>query len=794
MRKSLKIIDSITRIEKDISNRLVEYKNITDCLKALYQIIYVVSKIRGFKTIIKFFPSEVEVFETVICFLIKLSPDDNENWFLIFTLIMWTSILGLIPFDIETIDTNKIIITELNKYYQRVLNMTGNIRDVCAYAASKFLTRSDMIKKGLLNEFIEWGVKTIQDPLKNTNLFFIFGILAVLCEIFKNGSRGDLLKYTNFVAKSVLEFTFPTYLANSGIARNYRSKLAQRIGLVALKPRFQDWKYKIQVKTLFNQLPTEKKTIDEVHSSNTAEEEIDYDIDFSLVELVIDHLLGYLMDKEYIVRWSCAKGIGRICERLSKEMVDDIYANLFKFFDEGDNEYSWQGCCLCIAELCKRGMILPDKLTILVTYIEKALIYEVNKGTFCSGSIVRDSACYVVWALARAYTTDIMKPHVPKLASSLILTILFDKDVNCRRAASAAFQEHVGRQGYFPHGIEIITEADYFTLGNKNYCYLNIATFIAQYVDYSKKIIDYLAYNRVQHVEIAIRQVGAETLGLLVPFQPDYIISDIITNLLKQFLSNNINVRHGSIIGLGYILVGLRGKWDFEQKARKIRKKVLEGMSVTETKVLEDSEYRKEFNKTYENIKYVNNLSMLSKDLSSKLLSVVKDLDGANLYRGKGTEIMRSAINTYLRLLFESELEITEELFIYYLDILIDNLKHPNPDLQIGACEAIKVLNENYKKLLENKGLIEKIKHKLDNIIKQSIVSENIYETRGYTMAIPLFNIINLRESYKDALESLLTNSKMKNTNNNDYETRKNAVKSICIFASKLFREDVSYI
>ena len=52
------------------------------------------------------------------------------------------------------------------------------------------------------------------------------------------------------------------------------------------------------------------------------------------------------------------------------------------------------------------------------------------------------------------------------LSSSLLVVACYDREVNCRRAASAAFQEAVGRLGNFPHGMEIITVADYFAVGN----------------------------------------------------------------------------------------------------------------------------------------------------------------------------------------------------------------------------------------------------------------------------------------------------------------------------------------
>jgi len=44
--------------------------------------------------------------------------------------------------------------------------------------------------------------------------------------------------------------------------------------------------------------------------------------------LVIDNLLIGLTNKDTIVRWSAAKGIGRICSRLELEQADDIFTAL----------------------------------------------------------------------------------------------------------------------------------------------------------------------------------------------------------------------------------------------------------------------------------------------------------------------------------------------------------------------------------------------------------------------------------------------------------------------------------
>jgi hypothetical protein len=139
---------------------------------------------------------------------------------------------------------------------------------------------------------------------------------------------------------------------------------------------------------------------------------------------------------------------------------------------EGDS--AWHGGCLALAELARRGLLLPARLPLAIpcvlqvswwgasllclsdapclsihlpcctlrpaSFVLQALAFDVRRGAHSIGTHVRDAACYVCWAFARAYAPSVMKPFVADLARGMMVTALFDREVNCRRAASAAYQ------------------------------------------------------------------------------------------------------------------------------------------------------------------------------------------------------------------------------------------------------------------------------------------------------------------------------------------------------------------
>lgn len=105
----------------------------------------------------------------------------------------------------------------------------------------------------------------------------------------------------------------------------------------------------------------------------------------------------------------------------------------------------------------------------------------------------------------------------------MLICALFDKVGNCRRAAAASFQENVGRQGYFPNGIEIISEMDFFSVGFWNNSFLKVAPFVASFSEYTNYFIDHLSKVKIFHVEKELRILSAKSLALIALFEPSYV-------------------------------------------------------------------------------------------------------------------------------------------------------------------------------------------------------------------------------------------------------------------------------
>lgn len=129
--------------------------------------------------------------------------------------------------------------------------------------------------------------------------------------------------------------------------------------------------------------------------------------------------------------------------------------------------------------------------------------------------------------------------------------------INCRRAASAAFQENVGRQGTFPHGIEILTAADFYAVSVRKHAYLNVSTYIAQFNEYTRPLIEHLIARKIDHWDCSIRELTAKALYNLTPLAGEFMVKTVLPQLFAKTRTIDLNGRHGAVLAIGEIFKAL---------------------------------------------------------------------------------------------------------------------------------------------------------------------------------------------------------------------------------------------
>uniref|UniRef100_A0AAQ5X8U1 Tubulin-specific chaperone D n=1 Tax=Amphiprion ocellaris TaxID=80972 RepID=A0AAQ5X8U1_AMPOC len=466
-----------------------------------FKFLYIICKVRGYKIFMQLFPHEVSDVQPVLDLLSRQDPTDSETWETRYMLLLWLSMTCLIPFDLYRLDGH--LEAEGSKPREPIMDRILAIAKV---------SEAHIILVYRLGDFLDWSLTTVSQTNDHSirDIKVLDGVLQSLVN-----------KHTQRLHSppTVLQCLEKKHLSESSEAmlRKLGVKLIQRLGLTFLKPRLAAWRYQRGSRSLAANLSMSQSAAASAAVTpevETQEQEEDYDIPEE-VETVIEHLLVGLKDKETIVRWSAAKGIGRVTGRLPKELADEVVGSVLDSFSFQETDNAWHGGCLALAELGRRGLLLPSRLT-------DGICMKLSLNN--TQTIVRNGQFYMQIFHQIIYTLCSILFVYP--CSALLITAVFDRNVNCRRAASVIFCLLLSQQGTFPYGIEILTAADYYAVGNLNNCYLNISV---------------------------IRELATKALHNLTPQAPDYMASTVLPQLLTVAVGMDLHSRHGAILACGEV-------------------------------------------------------------------------------------------------------------------------------------------------------------------------------------------------------------------------------------------------
>ncbi|XP_020697787.1 tubulin-folding cofactor D isoform X1 [Dendrobium catenatum] len=746
----------------------VDTDDVLDIIKPICIIIYSLVTVCGYKSVIRFFPHQVSDFEIAVTLLEKchvgnsltsLRHESTGEMETKCVTLLWLYILVLIPFDISSVDTSiansnqlgglepsplVIKILEISKDH---LSSSGPMRRFSGLVLSRLLTRPDMSMDFL--RFIEWTFEFMVSWTEdNINQFRILGIVEALASIFKVGERKILIDAVDKTWANISHLMKTSVAARNSLLRKYIVKLSQRIGLICLPHRSTSWRYMARISALGKNILLNATEIiypcsndqqvvhvNEISSAEILEED---NIDVpEIVEEIIELLLSGLKDSDTVVRWSAAKGIGRITACLTSSLAEEVLSSILELFSPGEGDGSWHGGCLALAEFARRGLLLPASFPKVVPLIIKALHYDIRRGPHSIGSHVRDAAAYVCWAFGRAYNYSDMKGILEQLAPHLLTVACYDREVNCRRAASAAFQENIGRQGDFPHGIDIVSSADYFSLASRTNSYLNIAVSIAKYEEYLCPFVEELLSYKISHWDRSLRELAAQAISALAKYDPDYFAGPVLGKLIPLTLSVDLCTRHGATLAVGELVLALH-----------------------------------ECNFFFHTEK------------QQKLAGIVPAIEKARLYRGKGGEIMRSAVSRFIDCISRSAISLNDKTRKILLDTLTDNLKHPNAQIQCSAVDALRHFVQGYLLSFDEKvpnGIISKYMELLDD--------PNVAARRGAALGFGILPYEFLCTRWREILRKLCKSCLLQNKPDDpDAEARVNAVRGLVSVCETLTR------
>ena len=132
---------------------------------------------------------------------------------------------------------------------------------------------------------------------------------------------------------------------DTAIIRKFFIKITQRIGLTFFKEKIAKWRYqrgsRVLAQSIVNKNPIQAFVAEE-NNANADEDDEEEEVPAEIEDIIEQLMLG-LKDRDTIVRWSAAKGVGRITNRLSRDMAEDILNSILELFQFMEDDSAWHG-------------------------------------------------------------------------------------------------------------------------------------------------------------------------------------------------------------------------------------------------------------------------------------------------------------------------------------------------------------------------------------------------------------------------------------------------------------------
>eukprot|EP00760_Papus_ankaliazontas_P035568 PhM_4_TR7903/c0_g1_i1/m.45125/K21767/TBCD; tubulin-specific chaperone D len=699
------------------------------------RVLYCISKVVGYKTLVPFFPHDVRCVTSVTATLANwyMDPKQMHEWEVAYVLLLWLCNVVLVPFALDSFDDE--LCPKLIQLSKLLLAETSRARDGAAFLVAKLFSRPDTAKQ--CGAFVNWAVGILQAPEPQPTL--CTGIMMALAQLLKIAKRQELLQYVELLEPAILD----SEGANDASVFRYKVKATQRLGVLYVPPNAAVWRYQKKRQTLL------KGAVKAERTSSPQDDEWDVP---EAMESVLDIILRALRHPDTVVRWSAAKGIGRLCSRLPYTAATEVQEALKDLFSVKEDDAAWHGGCLALAELVRRGLILPSSFPSFMPFLIEALQYDTMRGSHSVGAHVRDAGCYVAWSLARAYDPDVLSDYVNGLSSALLFAASYDREVNVRRAAAAAFQECVGRLGCFPYGIDIVTTADYFSLSLRKNAFLSVGPTLAQYDPYGSYFLQRLCNVTIRHWDKDMRQLASQSIALIVKDRAEEFVQTQFARIVKLCLDASVDVRTGALLTLAETLTTLpRDK--------------------------------------------------INAEMEKDIIMVLPMLESGRLFRGRGGEHVRVAACCLVSSIASVGLPLPEVLHLqravstigagkavkqnalaYYQTILEECIKQPLEHVQEAAVRALTVFFRRYYDLVgasTEGSSTAHVEASIPNMLSMIAPSRSPNERRGFVLALgalPLA-VLSKAEHRRDIIAGLAAAVELETDKDaQDAETRKNAV------------------